>query len=165
MTNEDVRPWYKEPWPWVLIAIILIPVLVAAVRLSIYREYKVEMVVDDYYKKGKAINQEFDREKLASEYGIAIFADITDDSIVLDLNANRKAPRPASLIVSFYHATQSVKDQSVMATQRADGKYSAILDKSTAGKWQLTIEPHDKKWKVQKTITLPSKDKVLITPY
>ena len=164
MTEVGVRPWYKEPWPWVLIAIILIPVVVAAVRLSIYREYKVEMVVDDYYKKGKAINQEFDREKLAAEYGIAIFAEITEDSIVLDLNANRKAPEPANLIVSFYHATQSIKDQSVMATRRADGKFSALLDKSTIGKWQLTVEPNDKKWKVQKTIALPYTGKILITP-
>ncbi|MER2493034.1 FixH family protein [Catenovulum sediminis] len=165
MNQTDVRPWYKEPWPWVLIAIIVLPMLVAAVRMSIYSEYQVEMVVDDYYKKGKAINQEFDRETLARDYGIAIFAEVSDQQILLDVNRNQKAPQIASLIVSFYHSTQSHKDQQVMATARADGIFSADLLKATEGKWQLTIEPHDKSWKVQKVVQLPHQGKILITPH
>ncbi len=165
MQTNTSSPWYKEPWPWVLIAIILIPMLVAVVRISIYKEYKVEMVVDDYYKKGKSINQEFAREKLASSYNISALVNFTDHNIVLDVNHNNQAPKLASLIISFYHSTQGIKDFNLMATARADGKFSAELpNKNLDGKWQLTIEPHDKKWKIQKNIQLPARTQIIITP-
>ena len=165
MQPTPVSPWYKEPWPWVLIAIILIPMIVAAVRISIYNDYKVEMVVDDYYKKGKAINQEFDREKLAKTFGISALVNFEGHNIVLDMNHNGQAPEIASLMISFYHSTQGFKDFSLMATARADKKFSAVLpDQDLAGKWQLTIEPHDKKWKIQKNIILPSDEQIIITP-
>ncbi|WP_017445737.1 FixH family protein [Gayadomonas joobiniege] len=164
MTDSAFRPWYKEPWPWVLITIIVVPMLVAVVRLNIYNEYKVDMVVDDYYKKGKAINQEFDREDLAAEYNIVIFAQINSDNIVLELNHNRKLKEVPSLFISFYHSTQSEKDFKVIATQRADGKYSASFDHAIDGKWQLTFESHDKSWKLQKNVYLPYSDKILIKP-
>lgn len=165
MTEEPIRPWYKEPWPWVLITIIVLPIIIMVIRLNIYSDYKVEMVVDDYYKKGKAINQEFDRERLAKDYGIAIFAQFKPDRLLLDINKNQKAPKElASVIVSFYHPTQVVKDINLMATMRGDGLYTANLPENMKGKWQVTIEPYNKTWKVQKTIILPTPDKVLITP-
>ncbi|MCU4674530.1 FixH family protein [Catenovulum sp. 2E275] len=163
--QSSTSPWYKEPWPWVLIAIILIPMLVAAVRLSIYNDYKVEMVVDDYYKKGKSINQEFAREKLAKTYNLSALVNFTEHNIVLDLNHNEQAPEIASLIISFYHSTQGFKDFNLMATARADGKFTAVLpEKDLSGKWQLTLEPHDKRWKIQKNIHLPDANQIIITP-
>lgn len=162
MSESPIRPWYKEPWPWFLIAVIVLPMLVAVVRMNIYNQYKVDMVVDDYYKKGKAINQEFDREERAAEFNIVIFATIKEDSILLELNHNRKLAEVPSLFIAFYHATQSEKDFKVIATKRADGLYSATFDHPIDGKWQLTLESHDKSWKVQKNVYLPYPDKILI---
>jgi len=30
-TPTDIRPWYREPWPWVLIAIPLLTVIASAI--------------------------------------------------------------------------------------------------------------------------------------
>lgn len=164
MQQQPTRPWYKEPWPWILISIIVIPMIVAVIRLNIYREYKVEMVVDDYYKKGKSINQEFAREKLAQSYGISALVNFSNDNIVIDINHNKQAPALANLIISLYHSTQSFKDLSLRATARADGTFSAALPNELTGKWQLTVEPYDKKWKIQKNIFLPASKQIIITP-
>lgn len=165
MQQQTANPWYKEPWPWILISIIVIPMIVAVIRLNIYSDYKVEMVVDDYYKKGKSINQEFAREKLAKSYGISALVNFTDDhNLVIDINHNKKAPELANLVISLYHSTQAFKDLSLRATARADGKFSAPLPEQLIGKWQLTIEPYDKKWKIQKNISLPARKQIIITP-
>ena len=51
------KPWYKEPWPWVLIAIPFSAVIMGVVLITLALESEDGLVVDDYYWKGKQINQ------------------------------------------------------------------------------------------------------------
>ena len=71
MSNEDqpvqvpFSPWYKEPWAWYILLILI--VALCWVSIQVYTAFSIEdsVVVDDYYKSGKAINQDLSREKQA----------------------------------------------------------------------------------------------------
>lgn len=83
MSNEDqpvqvpFSPWYKEPWAWYILSILIISL--GWVSFQVYTAFSVEdsVVVDDYYKSGKAINQDLSREQQA--FLSAITAHITFD--------------------------------------------------------------------------------------
>ncbi len=162
--NEELRPWYKEPWTWFLIIVPITSVTASFSMIQTFNQTNVEMVVDDYYKKGKAINQELSRIKKAKSYGISAFLTVNNGQLLLDLNKNKQAPEMAALVISFYHATQGKRDFNLMATQRANGTYFAQLPEALTGNWQITVEPHDKQWKIQQRITLPAEDKLILLP-
>ncbi|AWB67334.1 hypothetical protein C2869_13180 [Saccharobesus litoralis] len=162
--QEPKRPWYKEPWTWFLIILPFTSVTAAVYMISTFNTHNVEMVVDDYYKKGKAINQELGRIKLAKSYGLSAIMRVEQGKILLDVNKNAQAPELAALSISFYHSTLSKRDFQVMATQRANGLFQADASQLSDGNWQVTVEPHDKSWKIQHRITVPLKGEQILIP-
>ena len=63
--NPAARPWYREPWPWILMAGPFTVVVAGMITLWLALESSDGMVADDYYKRGLAINQTLSRERLA----------------------------------------------------------------------------------------------------
>ena len=51
------RPWYREPWPWILMAPPAAAVIAGAATVWIAVGSADGLVADDYYKRGLAINQ------------------------------------------------------------------------------------------------------------
>jgi len=54
-SHPDFRPWYREPWPWVLIAIPALTVIACAITLWLALTHPDYLVVeDDDYQAVKA---------------------------------------------------------------------------------------------------------------
>jgi len=74
MNRDDERsestPWYREPWPWILMAGPAAVIVAGAVTYWLAASTADGLVADDYYKRGLAINQELGRERLAAQRGI-----------------------------------------------------------------------------------------------
>ena len=50
-------PWYRCTWPWVLISIPFAAVLFGILMIYMVTRYPDDLMVDNYYKEGMAINQ------------------------------------------------------------------------------------------------------------
>ena len=59
------RPWYREPWPWILMAGPAVVVVAGFFTLWLAVSTSDGLVVEDYYKQGLAINRVFAREDAA----------------------------------------------------------------------------------------------------
>ena len=70
MTGKDIGPWYREPWPWLLMAGPAAVVVAGFATLWLAVSSNDGLVADDYYKQGLAINQTLQREALTR--GMAI---------------------------------------------------------------------------------------------
>ena len=56
-----VRPWYREPWPWVLIAIPLLTIIACAFTLWLAISYPDHLVLDEQeYGAGQAAQKRHD---------------------------------------------------------------------------------------------------------
>ena len=55
-TNAAADPWYRHPWPWLLMAGPAIVVVAGFLTLGFAIQSFDGLVADDYYKEGKAIN-------------------------------------------------------------------------------------------------------------
>ncbi|ATC98575.1 MULTISPECIES: FixH family protein [Pseudoalteromonas] len=159
----STTPWYKQFWPWF---IIFVPAsaVIACITLLFYMSDKgPSMVVDDYYKKGKAINLElskFDRAK-----ALYLHADLTVSNGVVTVNFTKgDSLKPAALKVSFYHTTLKDKDVDLMLAPNANGAYSSVTDELLDARYTVFIEPIGGEWKLKENIKLPYDSAFKIKP-
>lgn len=147
--------WYKQFWPWFLILLPLAAVTASFYTLTLAINTRDSLVVDDYYNKGKAINEDISRLKLADHLHIRGELLIIGDKARLMLNKGDLPAFPA-LKVYFYHPTLQDHDFSQMINADYNGVYRFDLPSAISGKWQVSIEPFDARWRIQESITLPS---------
>ncbi|MBW8191512.1 FixH family protein [Neiella marina] len=162
--SVDTKPWYKQFWPWFILAFPLSAVVACFVTLFIFLGAQPDMVVDDYYKKGKAINFQKEKQSAALDLGLSAAVEITDAQITLRFEANEDALDGSALQLDFYHTTQAKRDFSVLAVLNGKGEYVAPLPKTIVNKWQLSIMPFDQRWRLRKTISLPHPGEINIDP-
>ena len=62
-----ITPWYKQFWPWFLIALPASVVIGSFVTLGLFSKNAVSLVAEDYYKKGKGINIDLSKINAAKE--------------------------------------------------------------------------------------------------
>jgi hypothetical protein len=61
-TVDASKPWYRQFWPWFLIALPATSVVAGLTTLAIAIRNQDSLVRDDWYKDGKAINQSLARD-------------------------------------------------------------------------------------------------------
>ncbi|MDH5407228.1 MAG: FixH family protein [Gammaproteobacteria bacterium] len=147
-TEEIIPPWYKQFWPWFLIAIPVITVI-SGISMVLIASHKPDgMVVDDYYKTGLAINRTLKRDEVASKLNLSAKGnmDITAQSVQVFLTGQQQ---PLRLKLILTHPTASQQDI-IIALQRQNkqGMYSGFFSQQPAGKRYLLLEPLDKSWRL-----------------
>lgn len=147
------KSWFKQFWPWFLIGLPLVAVVGSVNLLLTALDNKPDMVVDDYYTKGKAINNDFALLKKAKELNISATITWQDKELLINLQGIKDK---SSISFSLYHATLAKRDITQMLTADASGHYHFESEQDLTGKWKLRIEPFDKSWRLQKTVNLPS---------
>lgn len=155
------HPWYKQFWPWFLIVLPL-----CAVAASLYTFYLASsgadsMVVDDYYKKGRAYNKDLTEIKRAAELKIIAKLSYEDNVVAIKLDGGQQQGQ--AIRVKFTHPTLEKQDHHLVMTTDAAGVYRDRLDSPLIdGDWHLQIEAADGSWRLQKRITLPIDDALYI---
>ena len=60
------QPWYRHPWPWILMAGPAVVVVAGIITAWIAVSTHDGLVADDYYKQGLAVNQKLARNDTAA---------------------------------------------------------------------------------------------------
>lgn len=155
MQNNIKKAWFKQFWPWFLIILPMTAVVAGISTVIIASNNKPEMVVDDYYKQGKAINADLSLLNKAKQLGIGALVTQQNDELLIQLKGTDNF---ASINFTLFHSTQSKRDKNLTLTADAKGYYHYETDKPLTGKWHIRIEPFDKQWRLQKTVHFPAKD-------
>lgn len=149
-------PWYKEPWAYLVFILPLSAVIAGITTFIIANTNADTVVVDDYYKKGKSINQDIGKYKMAQKLGIKFDMQVTNNQIVLKPTGIEKTF--SVLNVAFYHATLADKDFTLKLTPDGNGWLRQSFEQEITGKWRIVVTPFDKKWKMQTTLALPQQN-------
>jgi len=157
------KPWYRQFWPWFLIAIPLASMVLSINMLRLALNSEDSLVKDDYYKQGKAINFSLKKIKMAKTLGLQTQLKVNPQGVEL-IFTQGQVESGAALELNFYHVTQKHKDQLLSLTKDASGIYRAPLEQALIGKWQVSLEPYDKKWKILQSITLPQQQSISFNP-
>jgi hypothetical protein len=143
-----LRPWYREPWPWLLMLAPAAAVAMGIVMLVLGLRSDDGLVVDDYYKRGLAINQVLDREVRAAALGLGAtlsFSPARDRVRVLVSGGGERVDRATLRLV---HPTRAGQDQAVALATGAGGVLEGGLAPMPSGTWRLVLEDPDGAWRL-----------------
>lgn len=147
-------PWYKQFWPWVLIFLPTAAVVASVTTLMIAIENKPDLVAEDYYKKGKAINQDLTRIKKAFSLALKYEIDTSQEQQLV-LRQTFGTPQNAAVRLNFIHPTITARDFSQLLTASTQGVYRMDLEQPLKGKWTIQVESFDGSWRIQDVAMFP----------
>src|SRR4051812_37489807 len=110
ITSPAIRPWYREPWPWLLAAIPFATVIAGGFTLSLAIFTEDSLVADDYYKRGLAINRDIAREQAGARGGIDVRLRSPPPAGRAPATLPAGASHPAALVLRLRHPTRSAMD-------------------------------------------------------
>ncbi|NMP31471.1 FixH family protein [Thalassotalea sp. M1531] len=155
-------PWYKEPWAWLVFFLPLSAVIAGITTLIIANTDPDDLVVGDYYKKGKAINIQVSKVKHAQKLGMKFGLKLANNELIITpLGIEREFP---IINANFYHPTQQEKDFYLALTPDGNGDFRHTFDQKVSGKWRVTISSFENNWKIQSTIALPQANFIELIP-
>lgn len=138
------QPWYREPWPWILMSGPAAVIVAGAVTTWMAFASADGLVADDYYKRGLAINAVLKREQEAARRGIEATIARERDRISVRLTG----AAPEALFVQLAHATRAGYDLRLRLARDSDGAYRAALPPLAAGRWRAVVDDPRGEWRV-----------------
>lgn len=155
MATTDSSPWYRQPWPWLLMAGPAAVIVAGAITIWLAVVSDDGIVASDYYKRGLNINKDLARIERARALGLEAEIRLRAGEARLRLRAG--GALPASLELNLRHPTRAGMDRLLSATRVGDD-YAVQPIPLPAGHWQLNIEDPAGTWRLSGTIIVPDKD-------
>jgi len=161
--DKQVAPWYKHRWPWFLMLGPFVVLVAGFVTMWISFSGADALVVDDYYKQGKAINQDLRRDRVAATLGLqfSLRYDAASGNLV---GAMKGLTNESPLTLLLVHPTVPQKDKRMVVTPNAEGKFSVSLPMLERAHWQVQIEDAARSWRLQGDWSWPQQHTIDISP-
>ena len=141
-----MKPWYREPWPWLLMAGPAAVLVAGAATIWIAFASADGLVAEDYYRQGLAINKRLSREAAARQLGLDASVTFPEGRIRVEL----KGQSPEALFVHLAHATRAGHDQRLRLAPAGAGAYETSLPPRAAGRWRIVVEDPRGSWRIVK---------------
>ena len=165
LLNERT-PWYKQFWPWFLMALPASAVVAGIITIFIAINNPDGLVKDDYYKAGLGINRTLEREQRAAALGLhaGLIWQPGAQQVMLQLSAEQMIDSER-LLLHLIHPTRSGLDMRIPLLHQGSNRYSGILAANpAAGNWYLIITPEDESWRLNGRARLPEQTSWELTP-
>ena len=149
MTTQtlDTGPWYRQPWPWILMAGPATVLVAGVITTWIAFATSDGLVAQDYYKQGLAVNKVLAKEEAAARLGLEARIELTRDRHRIVVNL--VGAQPAELRVRFAHATRSGFDLALGLIRVREGRYeAAVPQEMPPGRWNVHIESPKGDWRL-----------------
>ena len=161
--DKPAAPWYKHRWPWLLMLGPFVVLVAGFVTMWISFSGADALVVDDYYKQGKAINQDLRRDRVAATLRLqfSLRYDAASGKLV---GAMKGLTNESPLTLLLVHPTVPEKDKRMVVTPDAEGNFSLSLPMLERAHWQVQIEDAARSWRLQGDWSWPQQHTIDISP-
>ncbi|WP_257293401.1 FixH family protein [Endozoicomonas sp. YOMI1] len=116
--REPFTPWYREPWAWYIVGILMVTFAWGSFQVYTAFTHQDSVVIDDYYKNGKTINQ--DMTRIENARILAVEGILTIDELIGEVRVKMQgnpAVWPGQLKLSFLSPVFKDKDKAIMLTR------------------------------------------------
>lgn len=158
------KPWYREPWPWALIAGPAAVVVAGGVTIWLAVSSNDGLVADDYYRRGLAINQVLVRDREAARLGFHARIRLIDSGALELILTGGAAEPPAVLTLKLVHPTRAGEDQLLRLARVAPGLYRSQSGPLPTGRRNVVLEDEAHTWRLTGEWTTPSASPVELAP-
>lgn len=163
MTTPAIKPWYREPWPWLLMAGPLIVVIAAIYTAWLAISTADGLVADDYYKQGLAAGQTLARSDKARAIALVAKLRIDSEGVSVQLSGRAEAgyQQPAAVRITLSHPTRAGVDQVQLLQWDGQG-FIGKLHVPSSGHWLVLLEDEAKSWRLMAGVQLPASGEIVI---
>ncbi len=160
LSDLDAKPWYREPWPWLLMsgpAIVVVAGIFTAVLAVRTHD---GLVVDDYYKQGLAVNKDLSRGQAARAAGYQAEVTIDAQKGQALLTMPNMPTDVNNLVLTLSRATTSGSDRHIALQRRNSSDPTTFIGSIIpptpleAGKWYVMLDDSSQHWRLLTNITL-----------
>jgi hypothetical protein len=148
-TPPAAVPWYRQFWPWFVIAVPGISVVFSVATLVIAVRHADSLVRDDYYAAGLAVNLDLNLERVAAQRRLvaSLGFDTARAELTLGLAGLGVDPH-AELLLRLSHPTDAARDQTLRLRAGADGVFRAAPTVPLRGPWDAVLSPAGGGWRL-----------------
>lgn len=152
---QSSKVWYKEPWPWILMAGPIIVVFASIATYVIAQRTNSDLVTDDYYKEGKYISIQLERDNEAKKRNIHAQLLISPefDAAKIFLTGNFDRQQPVDLLLihpASKSLDQKVRLQMTPGTSGDKAEYTAVFKPLPRTQhWYVQLEDAAGVWRVE----------------
>jgi hypothetical protein len=149
MQRSD-KPWYRHPWPWILMAGPGLVIVAGAITLYLAIASNDGLVADDYYKLGMTVNQTTARDAAARTRGVRaeLMQSATGVQLRVLVRADAGVELPASLKLKLAHPTRTGVDQDLTLVAAGGGVYTGVAQVRVGGRWHVALEDDEHSWRL-----------------
>jgi uncharacterized protein len=153
-----IKPWYREPWPWLLMSGPAIVVVAGIITAVLAVRTQDGLVVDDYYKQGLAVNKDLSRDFAAKNAGLSARATIDVANRRVSLNLANAPATLTGLSLTLSRASVAGHDQLIklQRTSKRDDESSFVgaLQLLEPGKWYVTLDDPSHSWRLMTAVVI-----------
>ena len=156
-------PWYRHPWPWLLMLPPASTMVFWAVILLTTSEPPA-LVVDDYARLGLTYAEEHQRDSTARQLGVRASLGLDPSAGGAELELTAPGAPPDRLQLELIHPTRASRDQRLSLVHQGDWRYRAPLETLSDARWRVQVEPPGGAWRLTGRLAFGSRSLELIPP-
>jgi hypothetical protein len=162
--HAHTKPWYAEPWPWLLMAGPAVVIVASAITLWLALVSNDGLVSDDYYKQGLAVNQVLSRDAAARAlaYRARVMVSAGVNRATVSMNSE---PASAHLVLRAVHPTRPGLDLALPLSARGGGEFETAFPPLAAGRWRIVLEDRERTWRLTGELRLPGATETELTAH
>lgn len=145
MQRTDSTPWYKQFWPWFILAILGWGIVSATTTLVFAVLNPPQMMTGDYAKLGKALVDTHVRADRAEALGLDGRLVRSGSAISLDLQADDVAALGDTVMLLAQHPTDAGRDRQIVLTRLDSGRYTGQID-SLPPRGRMIVSDLEQSW-------------------
>lgn len=170
----QTKPWYQHPMVWLVVGIPLWSVVAGTTFIYIALSDANDVVKDNYYKEGLAINMSLEQDAAAKALNLQATVEVKDETRLLVKLDNGFGPY---IRLSLYHNSDNDFDtHGAMAQVRSDETgawYQYQLPQAINGRWYIELSGTDSgeqasqkqlDWRLHQRVDFPLDSPAVLKP-
>lgn len=161
---EDTKPWYRQFWPWFLIALPGSVIVASMVTIYLALQDADGLVTDDYYKEGLGLYKDVEAFEKAKAMGVSanLVYEAISSKITLNL-AIKNGALPTKIRLKISHPTRRDFDQDiVLQPTETPGSYLGRIKPLGPANWHLMLKPNDGVWRLAGRLLRPDQSNLIL---
>jgi hypothetical protein len=157
MTTLIHTPWYKQFWPWALMLGPFAVVVASLITLGLALYHPESLVVDDYYKEGKAVHLSLQRDREAQRLGLEARLQWQGEQVSISLTSKQGMVWPQQLQLLLSHPVDAGQDQRLLLQRVQADSAEGVAQARYAGvaavtqdrvKYEFILQDLNAQWRV-----------------
>ena len=144
------RPWYREPWPWLLMLPPALSVAGGVAMLALAVGEPAQLAVSDYGRIEELTAERFERDARAASLDVradAVFTTAADGRTSVEVHLTGAHGAAPALYLRLQHVARVDADREIVLHRDAADVFRGVTELA-AGRYDIELSPADRSWRL-----------------